>query len=159
LTVNEVSKKATLGAGVRVWNFSYVGDNTEIGDDTKIGSLAHIDYGVKIGKRCKIEGSAYLPPLTVIGDDVFVGPGVIFTNDPFPMSPKMVGVTVKDGAVICAGAILLPGVEVGEGAVVGAGSVVTRNVPPHTVVYGSPARPRMSRGEYDAKKEEWVRNV
>jgi NDP-sugar pyrophosphorylase family protein len=103
--MNHVGKNVKLGDNVRMWHFTYIGDGAEIGDNTKIGSLVHIDYGVKIGSDCKIEGSAYIPPLTVIGDGVFVGPGAIFTNDPFPMSPKMVGVTVEDGAIICAGAV------------------------------------------------------
>jgi acetyltransferase-like isoleucine patch superfamily enzyme len=153
--VQYVGKNVKLGKNVRKWHFTYIGDNTEIGDDTKIGSLVHIDYNVKIGRRCKIEGSAYIPPLTVIGDDVFVGPGVIFTNDPFPMSPKMIGVTVRDGAIICAGSMLKAGVTVGERAVVGFGSVVTKDVPPETVVFGNPASPRYSLSEYLEKKKRW----
>ena len=153
--IQQIGKNVKLGKNVRMWHFTYVGDNTEIGDDTKIGSLVHIDYNVKIGKRCKIEGSAYIPPLTVIGDDVFVGPGVIFTNDPYPMSPKMVGVKVEDGAIVCAGSRLKAGVTVGKKAVVGFGSVVTRDVPPETVVFGNPAKPRMTLAEYLGKKSQW----
>ncbi len=153
--IQYVGKNVKLGKNVRKWHFTYIGDNTEIGDDTKIGSLVHIDYSVKIGKGCKIEGSAYIPPLTVIGDDVFIGPGVIFTNDPYPMSPKMVGVKVENGAIICAGSMLKAGVTVGRKAVVGFGSVVTRDVPPETVVFGNPAKPRMTLAEYNEKKKEW----
>jgi len=153
--IQHIGKNVKLGKNVRKWHFTYIGDNTEIGDDTKIGSLVHIDYGVKIGKRCKIEGSAYIPPLTVLGDDVFVGPGVIFTNDPYPMSPKMIGVKVEDGAIICAGSMLKAGVTVGKNAVVGFGSVVTKDVPSRTVVYGNPAKPRMTLEEYMDKKREW----
>jgi len=153
--IQHIGKNVKLGKNVKMWHFTYIGDNTEIGDETKIGSLVHIDYGVKIGKRCKIEGSAYIPPLTVIGDDVFIGPGVIFTNDPYPMSPKMVGVKVEDGAIICAGSMLKAGVTVEKKAVVGFGSVVTRDVPKETVVYGNPAKPRMTLTEYNLKKKEW----
>ncbi len=153
--IQHIGKNVRLGRNVRMWHFTYIGDDTEIGDDTKIGSLVHIDYGVKIGKRCKIEGSAYIPPLTVIGDDVFVGPGVIFTNDPFPLSPKMIGVTVEDGAIICAGAMLKAGIKIGKKAVVGFGSVVTKDVPPETVVYGNPAKPRYNLDEYLEKKRQW----
>jgi len=153
--IQHIGKNVKLGKNVKIWHFTYVGDNTEIGDDTKIGSLVHIDYGVKIGSRCKIEGSAYIPPLTVVGNDCFIGPGVIFTNDPYPMSPKMVGVKVEDGAIICAGSMLKAGIKVGRKAVIGFGSVVTKDVTPETVVFGNPARPRMTLAEYLKKKNEW----
>ena len=156
--INHIGKNVKLGANVRMWHFTYIGDGAEIGDNTKIGSLVHIDYGVKIGRDCKIEGSAYIPPFTVIGDGVFVGPGAIFTNDPFPMSPKMVGVTIEDGAIICAGAVLKAGIRVGARSVVGMGSVVTRDVPPDVVVYGNPARVMYSLEEYLDKKLEWERD-
>ena len=153
--VQYVGRNVKLGKNVRKWHFTYIGDNTEIDDDTKIGSLVHIDYNVKIGKRCKVEGMAYIPPLTVIGDDVFIGPGVVFTNDPFPMSPKMVGIKVENGAVICAGAMLRAGITIGSKAVVGFGAVVTKDVPPETVVYGNPARVQYGLDEYLLKKQEW----
>jgi len=156
--INHIGKDVRLGENVRKWHFTYIGNGAEIGDNTKIGSLVHIDYGVKIGRDCKIEGSAYIPPLTVIGDGVFIGPGVIITNDPYPMSPKMIGVTVEDGAVICAGAVLKAGIIVGEKAVVGMGSVVTKDVPPETVVYGNPARVRYTLDEYLKKKKEWEKD-
>ena len=153
--VQHIGKNANIGKNVRIWHFTYIGDDAEIGDDTKIGSLAHIDYGVKIGSNCKIEGMAYIPPFTFIGDGCFIGPGVIFTNDPYPMSPKMVGVTIEDEAVICAGAILKAGITVGARSVVGMGAVVTKDVPPETVVYGNPARFGYSLEKYLEKKRKW----
>ena len=153
--IRHIGKNVVLGEGVKIWNFTYVGNDAEIGDGSKVGSLAHIDYGVKIGKNCKIEGMAYIPPLTVIGDGVFIGPGVIFTNDPYPMSPKMIGVTVEDDAVICAGVMIKAGVTIGARAVVGLGAVVTKDVPPDTVVYGNPARARYNLDNYLSKKQAW----
>lgn len=150
-----IGQDVRIGKDVKIWHFTYVGDDTEIGDRTKIGSLVHVDYGVKIGKRCKIEGMVYIPPLTVIEDDVFVGPGVVFTNDPYPMSPKMAGVHVESGAIICAGAVLKAGIRVGTQSVVGMGAVVTRDVQPGTVVFGNPARVRYHLSEYLEKKRRW----
>lgn len=155
--IRHIGEDAIIGENVQIWNFSYIGKGAEIGDNTKIGSLVHIDYGVKIGKNCKVEGMAYIPPLTVIGDGVFLGPGVIFTNDPYPMSDRMVGVTVKDDAIVCAGAMLKAGITVGERAVIGMGAVVTKDVPPDTLVYGSPARQGYPMEQYLEKRKEWNR--
>jgi acetyltransferase-like isoleucine patch superfamily enzyme len=152
---NYVDKKAKIGKNVRIWHFAYVGPNTTVGDNVKIGSLAHVDYSVKIGADTKIEGCAYIPPLTVVGRGVFIGPGATFTNDPYPMSPKMVGCTVEDGAIVGARAVVRPGVRIGKNSVVAMGSVVTKDVPADTVVMGVPAKPVYSRKEYDRKKAEW----
>src|ERR671911_1137426 len=152
---NFISETAKLGKNVKIWHFSYIGDNTIIGDNVMIGSLAHIDYAVKIGNNTRIEGSVYIPPLTVIGNNVFIAPGATFTNDPYPMSPKMIGVTVEDGAIIAARAVIKPGVTIGRNAVVGMGAVVTKDVPSETVVLGNPARVKYTREEYNKKKSEW----
>jgi acetyltransferase-like isoleucine patch superfamily enzyme len=153
--IKYVSKTANLGKNVKIWHFAYVGDNTIIGDNVMIGSLAHIDYAVKIGNNTRIEGSVYIPPLTVIGNDVFIAPGATFTNDPYPMSPKMIGVTVEDGAIVAARAVIKPGITIGKNAVVGMGAVVTKDVPPETVVIGNPAKVKYTREEYNKKKSEW----
>lgn len=155
--LRHIGKNAVIGKNVEIWHFTYIGDNTVIGDNTKIGSLVHIDYDVKIGKDCRIEGMAYIPPLTVIGNRVFIGPGVIFTNDPIPMSPKMIGVNVESDAIICAGAILKAGICVGARSVIGMGSIVTKDVSPNTVVYGNPARLRYPLSKYLEKKGKWNR--
>jgi acetyltransferase-like isoleucine patch superfamily enzyme len=153
--VNFVSPEARIGRNVRIWNFAYVGGGSVIGDNVKIGSLAHVDYDVRIGRGTKIEGLAYIPPLSRIGENVFIGPAVVLTNDPYPPSKRMVGVTIRDGAVICARAVIRAGVTIGRRSVVAMGAVVTRDVPDSKVVIGVPARVAYSRKEFDAKMKEW----
>lgn len=153
---NFISTKAKLGKNVSVWHFSYVGDNTEIGDNVKIGSLVHIDYNVKVGENTKIEGQAYIPPLSRIGKNVFIGPAVVLTNDPYPMCDRMVGVTVEDNVIIGARAVIKAGITVGKNSVVAMGSVVVRDVPEDVVVIGNPASIRYTREEYNKKRQRWL---
>lgn len=152
---NFISETAKLGKNVKVWHFSYIGNNSEIGDNVSIGSLVHIDYNVKVGDNTRIEGSVYIPPLTSIGKNVFIGPCAAFTNDPYPMSPKMTGVVVEDGVIIGGRAVFKAGITVGKNSVIAMGAVVTKDVPPNVVVMGHPATIRYSREEYDLKKKKW----
>jgi UDP-2-acetamido-3-amino-2,3-dideoxy-glucuronate N-acetyltransferase len=152
---NFIAEDAKLGRNVKVWHYAYVGSRTRIGDNVSIGSLAHVDYNVKIGADTRIEGAVYIPPLTRIGKGVFIGPGAVITNDPYPMSRRMVGVTIDDGAVVGGGAVIKAGVTVGKRSVVAMGAVVTKDVPPGVVVLGVPARVVYTRKEYDAKKLTW----
>jgi acetyltransferase-like isoleucine patch superfamily enzyme len=153
--INTVAPDAKIGRNVRIWNYAYIGSKTVIGDDVKIGSLAHVDYSVRIGSGSKIEGSAYIPPMSRIGKNVFIGPAVVLTNDPYPPSRRMVGVTIEDGAVIGAGAVIKAGVRIGKRAVVAMGAVVTKDVPSGKVVMGVPARVVYTRKEFDVKMKEW----
>ncbi|MFB5605236.1 MAG: acyltransferase [Nitrosarchaeum sp.] len=158
MVTNFISDKAKIGENVKIWHFSYIGDNVEIGDNVKIGSLVHIDYNVKIGENTKIEGQAYIPPLSRIGKNVFIGPAAVLTNDPYPMCNKMIGVTIKDNAVIGARSVIKAGVTVGKNSVVAMGAVVTRDVPDDSVVIGVPATLRYTRKEYDKKQKQWMEN-
>ena len=102
-----------------------------------------------------IEGLVYIPPLSRIGNNVFIGPSVSLTNDPFPPSDKLIGVTIKDNVIIGSRAVIKAGVTVGENSVVAMGAVVTKDVPPNTVVVGVPAKEMYSRDEYDKKQLDW----
>ena len=124
----------------KVWENVYLHETAKVGSGTKIGSLAHIDYDVVIGKNCLIEGCAYIPPLTRIGNNVFIGPNVTITNEKHIMSRHLEGVTIKDNAIIGAGVILIAGITIGKNATIGAGSVVTKDVPDFELWFGNPAR-------------------
>ena len=156
MVTNFISNKAKIGKNVRIWHFTYIGDDTEIGDNVKIGSLVHIDYNVKIGDNSMIEGAVYIPPLSRIGKNVFIGPAAALTNDPYPPSGKMIGVTIEDGAITGSRAVIKAGVTVGKNSVVAMGAVVTKNVRANTVVVGAPAKEKYSRDEYDKKQKQWI---
>ncbi len=115
----------------RIWHpEKSVHGSFRIGTGCVIHAPTWIGSDVSIGNNCKIQAFAFIPDGVTIEDDVFIGPHVCFTNDKHPPSNGMgwSETIVRKGAVIGAGAIILPGVEIGENAVVGAGSLVAKNV-------------------------------
>ncbi|HEY2846663.1 MAG TPA: acyltransferase [Pyrinomonadaceae bacterium] len=140
-----------LGDGVLIYSFlnAY---GCEIGDETRIGAFVEIQKGVKIGRCCKISSHSFLCEGVTIEDDVFIGHGVMFTNDKYPHATnpdgtpqteshwRVIATVVKKGASIGTNATILPGITIGENALVGAGAVVTRDVPDGATVSGVPAR-------------------
>lgn len=133
-----------VGEGTRIWQFVVVLSGARIGRDCNICAQCFVENDVEIGDRVTIKNGVYLWDGLRLEDDVFIGPGVAFSNDRFPRSKhypeRFESTVVRRGASIGANATLLPGIEIGEGAMVGAGSVVVRDVPPHAVVVGNPAR-------------------
>lgn len=115
----------------------------EIGDTCVIHAPVWIGNGVKIGNRCKVQAFAFLPEGVTLGNDVFVGPGVTFTNDPEPPSDQKnwLPIVVGDGAVIGAGAVIKAGVTIAPGAKIGCGAVVTKDVKAGAWYVGNPSRP------------------
>jgi len=148
----EVSPQADIGPGTRIWHQVQVRERTHVGAHCIVGKGAYIDFGVVVGDNVKIQNGVYVYHGVTVQDGVFLGPGVILTNDKLPRAINPDGtlkadadwevspILIQRGASIGAGAVVLPGVTVGEFAMVGAGAVVTRDVPPHAMVYGNPAR-------------------
>jgi acetyltransferase-like isoleucine patch superfamily enzyme len=133
-----------IGPGTNIWQYVVVLPRARIGHDCNICAQVFIENEVVVGNRVTIKSGVQLWDGLCIEDDVFIGPNVTFTNDKFPRSkvhPENFPVTtVKTGASIGGGAVILPGLTIGEHAMVGAGAVVTRDVPPYAVVVGNPAR-------------------
>lgn len=150
-TFNCIADDVKLGSNVRLAKFINL-YGCEIGDETKIGAFVEIQKNARIGKRCKISSHSFICEGVEIEDNVFVGHGVMFTNDSYPRATnpdgglqteadwKVEKTVVKRGASIGTGATILPNVCIGESAIVGAGSVITRDVPAHAVVAGNPAK-------------------
>ncbi len=141
----EVSKDAKLGKDVKVWHYVQIREGAVIGDGSSFGKSVYIDKNVKVGRNVKVQNMAMLYDGVTIEDDVFIGPHVVFTNDPTPRAFgewEIEKTLVKKGASIGANATILCGLTLGEYCMVGAGSVVTEDVPPHALVYGNPARVR-----------------
>jgi UDP-2-acetamido-3-amino-2,3-dideoxy-glucuronate N-acetyltransferase len=131
-----------------------------IGDETKVGGFVEIQKNASIGARCKISSHSFICEGVEIEDEVFVGHGVMFINDPEPRATAdgalqteadwaVVPTRIRRGASLGSGAVILCGVTVGEGALVGAGAVVTRDVAAGEVVAGVPARLLRSAGRSD----------
>ncbi|HVZ80826.1 MAG TPA: acyltransferase [bacterium] len=123
----------------------------EVGDDSKVGAFVEIQKGARVGRSCKISSHSFLCEGVTLEDGVFVGHGVLFTNDPYPRATtggrlqteedwKVVPTLIREGASLGSGAVILCGLTIGRGALVGAGAVVTKDVPDHAIVVGIPAR-------------------
>jgi UDP-2-acetamido-3-amino-2,3-dideoxy-glucuronate N-acetyltransferase len=147
----------TFGRDVTVAPFTNL-YGCRIGEETRIGPFVEIQRGVSIGVRCKIQSHSFICSGVEIGDEVFVGHGVLFINDKFPRATtesgqlksdgdwKLVPTSVERCASLGSGAVIMAGVRIGAGAFVGAGAVVTRDVAPGATVIGVPARAYVSAG-------------
>lgn len=135
---------SVIGSGFTTGHNVIVREQCTLGDNVSIWSNSVIDYGCVIGNDVKIHTNIYVAQFTVIEDGAFLAPGVSIANDLYPGSDEsadlMRGPHIEAGAQIGVGATLLPYVRIGAGAIVGSGAVVTKDVPPGTVVVGSPAR-------------------
>ncbi len=140
-----VHPNAKIGEGTRIWAFANILDGAVIGSQCNICDGCFVEKGATIGNHVTLKNHVAVWDGVTLEDEVFVGASVIFINDRNPRSSRadawtLERTTVKKGATIGAGAVVMCGLTVGEYAVVGAGGVVTKNVDPYTIVVGNPAR-------------------
>jgi acetyltransferase-like isoleucine patch superfamily enzyme len=148
-----ISDTVRLGENVRIPHPELVNlSGCTVGDDTKIGAFVEIQKGATVGARCKISSHTFICEGVAIEDEVFIGHGVMFTNDRYPRAAtgdgrlqteadwKVEPTRVMRGASIGSNATVISGVTIGAGAIVGAGAVVTKDVADHAIVAGVPAR-------------------
>jgi acetyltransferase-like isoleucine patch superfamily enzyme len=146
-----------VGDGTQIWAFAHVMKGAHVGRDCNVGDHVFIEDGAWVGDGVTIKNQVMVWNGVRIADGAFIGPGVIFTNDPYPRSPRIAGVPeiarrysveanwlaatqVGEGAAIGAGAVILPGLSIGPYAMVAAGAVVTADIAAHELVSGNPAR-------------------
>ncbi|WP_342685830.1 MULTISPECIES: acyltransferase [unclassified Methanoculleus] len=147
-----IIKNVTFGEGTTIKDLVNL-YGCDIGNNCKIDSFVYIEGDVKIGDNCKIRAFTFIPSGVTIENNVFIGPGVVFTNDKFPRATnesgelkqegdwKLVQTVVKSGASIGANSTIIGPVIIGHGAMIGAGSVVTKDVDDGQIVVGVPAKP------------------
>lgn len=147
-----IADSVTLGERVQIYHPQLVNlYGCSIGDDSKIGAFVEIQKGAVVGARCKVSSHSFLCEGVTLEDEVFVGHGVMFTNDKVPRATAngalqteadwhVVPTLVCRGASIGSGAAILCGITIGAEAVIGAGAVVTKDVPAGVTVAGVPAR-------------------
>jgi len=132
------------GSHLQTGHHVMIRENTTLGDHVVIGTNTVVDGTVTIGSFVKIESNCYIPTHVTIGSRVFLGPGVVLTNDRYPLkqraSYRPEGPVLEDGVTLGGGVVVVPGVTIGRDSFVAAGAVVTKDVPPNSLVTGVPGK-------------------
>lgn len=153
-----VDSPCEIGKGTKIWHFSHVMPNSTMGENCNIGQNVVVSPDVVLGKNVKVQNNVSLYTGVVCEDDVFIGPSVVFTNISNPRSAvsrrdQYLKTLIEKGASIGANATVICGNKIGQFALIGAGAVVTKNVLPHALVVGNPARQIGWVGEYGHRLE------
>jgi UDP-2-acetamido-3-amino-2,3-dideoxy-glucuronate N-acetyltransferase len=153
-----IDKDCLIGEGTKIWHFSHIMSNCEMGEGCNIGQNVVVSPGVKLGKNVKIQNNVSIYTGVECEDDVFLGPSMVFTNVINPRSAinrknEYAKTIVKKGASIGANATIVCGHDIGEYAFIGAGAVVTKTVLPFALVVGNPARQIGWMSEYGQRLE------
>jgi acetyltransferase-like isoleucine patch superfamily enzyme len=150
-----ISKGAKIGRNCVVRSGTVIYELVSVGDEVETGHNVLIREGSVIDDKTLVGSSTQLDGKVEVGKNVNIAPNVCFTNDPYPTSKRLTGAVVEKNAIIGANSSVVAGITIGKNAVVGAGAIVTKNVPTDTVVVGAPARPYITRKEYDEKRLRW----
>jgi acetyltransferase-like isoleucine patch superfamily enzyme len=150
--LSTIDHDVTICSGVYIWHFAQIRNNAIIGENSIIGKSVYIGPGVKIGNNCKIQNQSQIYEPAEVADFVFIGPGVVLTNDRIPRATtpegklkgisdwKLEGVKILEGASIGANSTCIAPLTIGKWSMVGAGSVVVQNVANYSLVVGNPAK-------------------
>lgn len=137
-----IYEDVNIGENFQTGHHVTIREDSHIGKNCSVGTLSDIQGTACIGDFVRIHSNVFIAPLTTIKNYVWIFPHVVVTNDTYPPLNKLEGVTIEECAIVAAGAVILPGVTVGKHALVVADALVSKDVAPHCVVMGHPAKYR-----------------